>query len=274
MWPETLASTGMMPSITVAKFVSRVAKLIYQRAAAITVISEGFKHNLIGKGVSADKIHVVPNWADEDVYRPVEPDEALAAEHGLKGRFNIMYGGNLGAAQAMGNVLETAALLRDLPQIQFVLIGDGMEAESLERTARQRGLDNVRFVKQQPAERMPHFFALADVLLIHLKSDPLFEITIPGKTTAYLACGRPILCAVPGDAAEVVQQAGAGVTCPPEDPYMLAQAVRDLYMMPSAQREVMGKAGRREFLAKYTRAVLMRRYEEVIDEVAKKKLAR
>ena len=110
--------------------------------------------------------------------------------------------------------------------------------------------------------------ALADVLLVHLKRDPLFEITIPGKTLAYLACGRPIMGVVAGDPADVIRQAGAGIICPQEDPAALAQTVRSLYAMPPAEREAMGRAGRRAFLANYTRRVLVDRYEALFQEMA------
>lgn len=269
MWPETLAATGTVTSRRMVRWVARLAQFIYHRAAAITVISPGFKRNLVAKGIPTEKIHMIPNWADEDIYRPMPRDEALAAEYGLKGRFNVIYAGNLGAAQALDNVLAAAALLQDLPEIQFLLIGDGVDEYRLRESARQRRLESVRFIGRQPAARMPHFFALADALLVHLKSDPLFEITIPSKTIAYLASGRPILSCVSGDAAEVVQGAGAGLVCPPEDPAALMQAVRDLYGMPAEQREAMGQSGRRAFLAKYTRAVSIDRYEALLCEVAK-----
>lgn len=271
MWPETLAATGMVMSSSAARTISTLAKFIYRQASAITVISKGFKQNLISKGVPADNIHVIPNWANEEIYHPVPSDEALAAEYGMKGKFNIVYGGNLGAAQAMHRVFESAALLRDLKDIQFVFIGDGMEAVNLRAAARERKLDNVRFIKQQPEERMPHFFALADVLLVHLKRDPLFEITIPSKTIAYLACGRPILSTVPGDAAEVINSARAGLTCAPEDPDALALAVRELYTMPESQRLAMGNEGRRAFLKNYTRRVLVDSYEALFDRIARRK---
>lgn len=275
MWPETLAATGMLPSARVASWMAALAHFIYQRATAITVISPGFKRNLIEKGVRGNKIHVIPNWADEDVYRPVardsEQEVALAAEYGLSEHFNVMFGGNMGAAQAMENVLNAAERLRDTRALQFVLIGDGVDADRLQQIAHERDLHNVRFIGRQPAERMPQFFALADVLLVHLKRDPLFEITIPSKTIAYLACGRPILCTVPGDAADVVRSAGAGVICPPEDPVALAQAVRGLYAMPESQREAMGEAGRRAFLESYTRSVLVDRYEALFAQVAQMK---
>lgn len=268
MWPETVAASGMMSSERAMAWLSRLAQFVYRQAAAITVISPGFKRNLITKGVPTEKIHVIPNWADEEIYRPVLRDEALAAEHGLAGRFNVIYGGSMGAAQGLHNVIEAATLLRDLPEVQFVFIGDGVDQDVLRQVVRERGLDNVRFLGRQPAKEMPRFFALADVLLVHLKSDPLFEITIPGKTIAYLACGRPILCVVEGDAANVVRDAGAGLVCPPEDPAALAQAVRHLLTMPAEQREVMGQAGRRAFLANYTRRILVDRYEALFKEVA------
>jgi glycosyltransferase involved in cell wall biosynthesis len=270
MWPETLAATGMLPSPRAARWIGRLARFIYARAAAITVISPGFKRNLIEKGVPADKIHVIPNWADEDVYYPAARDEALAVEYGLVRRFNIVYGGNLGAAQAMDNVLNAAALLRDTPEVQFVLIGDGVDATALQAAAQVRGLNNVCFVGRQPAERMPGFYALADALLVHLKRDPLFEITIPSKTIAYLACGRPIISCVAGDAAEVIQSAEAGIVCPPGDPDALARAVRELQATPESRRRAMGDAGRRAFLENYTRRVLVDRYESLLSDIAER----
>lgn len=268
MWPETVVSTGMLSEGPATRLLAMFAQFIYARASAITVISPGFRKNLIAKGVPPEKIHVIPNWADEDLYRPVPRNEKLALEYGLTGRFNIMYGGNIGAAQALGNLLEAAQLLSDRPQLQFVLIGDGLEAAALRRQAEERGLNNIRFIDHQPAERMPQFFALADLLLTHLKRDHLFSITIPSKTLAYLACGRPILAAVEGDAANVVREAGAGIVCQPEDPVALAQAVCTLLDTPAEVRERMGQAGRQAFLQLYTRRVLIDHYETIFSNLA------
>lgn len=270
MWPETLAATGMVTASQITAVTAALARRLYNQAACITVISPGFKHNLLAKGVPADKIQVIPNWADEDVFRPLPRDEALAAAHGMSGRFNVVYGGNLGAAQALENVLTAAELLRSQPDIQIVLIGDGLAAAELQQQAAARGLGNLRFIGQQPAERMAHFFALADALLVHLKRDPLFEITIPSKTLAYLACGRPIVAAVAGDAAEVVRAAGAGVVCAPEDPAALARTIRALAALPPAERERMGASGRAAFLAGYTRAVLVDQYERLFERIARR----
>lgn len=269
LWPETLEVTEMVSSERVLRWVGRMAEFFYTRAAAITVISPGFKRHLVARGVPTGKIHVIPNWADEDIYRLVPPDPLLARLHGLAGRFNVVYAGNIGPGQALGTVLDAAATLTDLPDAQFVLIGDGMDRARLEQAAARRGLTNVRFLPHQPAYRMPHLLALADVLLVHLKRDPLYEVTIPSKTLAYLACGRPILCAVAGDAATVVHDAGAGVICPPQDPPAMARAVRELHAMPAHVRGAMGAAGRSAFVSRYTRQVLVERYEALMREVGR-----
>lgn len=271
MWPETLVSTGMMKSSIGLAILRRFARFVYSRATAITVSSPGFKRNLVAKGVPAKKIHMIPNWADETIYRPVPRDPELAERYGFSGRFNIVFGGNMGFAQGLDTVIEAAKLLSDLPQVQFVLIGDGVDKDRLEQMVSQQRVRNVKFLGRQPEERMPGFFALANVLLVHLKRDPLFEITIPGKTGAYMACGRPILMAVAGDAADVVRDAGAGLTCTPQDPKALATAVRTLYTMPMAERERMGQAGREAFLKHYTRSVLMDRYEVLFEDIVSAK---
>ncbi|MGH9603531.1 MAG: glycosyltransferase family 4 protein, partial [Terriglobales bacterium] len=224
MWPETVAATAMLSNGLALGVLASLARFVYRRAAAVTVVSPGFRENLIAKGVPPHKVHLIPNWADDDLYHPLSPDLKLAEEFGLNGRFNVMFAGNLGAAQGLEHVLAAAARLRDLPEIQFVIVGSGLAEPALRAQAEAEGLASVRFLGQHPATRMVHFLALADVLLVHLRRDPLFDITIPSKTLAYLACGRPILSATSGDAADVVREAGAGLVCPPEDAEALAQA--------------------------------------------------
>lgn len=277
MWPETIIATEMLEEGRIADWLEALGRFIYKRAAAITVISPGFKRLLIEKGVPKEKVHFLPNWAEEKVYRPLPRDEALAREFGFSDRFNIVFGGTMGPAQALDTVLEAAARLRDFPAIQFVLIGGGVEETRLRQKAASMNLPNVAFIGWQPEEMMPRFFALADVLLLHLRRDPLFEITIPGKTFVYLACGRPILCAVAGDTAEIVREAGAGLLCPPEDAGAMARTVRTFYAMPEAEKRALAERGRRAHLARYSRAVQVNRHEELLlraRDSAKTKISR
>jgi glycosyltransferase involved in cell wall biosynthesis len=267
MWPDTLSATGMIDNRRALAAVGWAAKRIYRRAAAISVIAPGMKANLIEKGIAADKVHVIPNWADEVHYFPTERDPALGEQHALDGKFNVIFGGNMGPAQGLRTVIEAAVLLRDMEDVQFVLIGDGLELDDLRAQVRARGLHNVRFIDRQPPEAMPGFFAWADALLVHLTDDALFSITIPSKTMAYLAVGRPVICAVNGDGADVIRNASAGLTCPPGDASALAEAVRALYSMPPTAREALGQSGRQTYVEQYRREIAVDRYEAIFEDI-------
>jgi len=271
MWPETLRATGMVRSEKVLGIVGRFAKWIYRRAAAIRVISPGFRENLLDKGVPAEKVQVISNWVDTDFYRPVPADPALANRLGFSGRFNVLYAGSIGPAQGLSTVLSAASLLRDVPQVQFVLAGDGIDRQRLQNEAQQQGLTNVRFLGRLPPEEMPGIYALADVLLIHLRADPLFRITIPHKTFTYMASGKPVLAAVEGDVAAVVQSAEAGFTCPPDDAAAMAAGVRRLLALSEAERRRLGDQGRQAACQLYGREPLVRQIACLLErEVAKR----
>lgn len=270
LWPDTLIASGVAADSRAIRWLEGVAAKVYRAASAIVVQSPGFRTKLIGRGVPAEKLVFVPNWADEDLFRPVARDPEVGASYGLRGRFNVMFAGNMGPAQALDTVLQAAALLTGLPEVQVVLVGDGVCYERLKTES--RGLTNLRFLGRKPAGEMAGLYAWADVLLIHLRDEPLFRITIPGKTMSYLACGRPVLCAVAGDASQIVSDAKAGLLCPPENPEALAQAIRDLYRMPAEQREELGANGRMEFLRKYTKKVLVDTYERLLTDVAARRV--
>lgn len=269
MWPETVAASGMMDTSLIIRSLGALAKFAYKRAAAITVISKGFKANLINKGVPEEKITVIPNWGDDTIYSPVERDPAFGDQHGLNGYFNVIFAGTMGPAQNLQTVIQAAERLQDLPKFQFVLIGDGLDLPDLKAAAAEKNLSNVRFIERQPADKMPQFFAWGDVMLVQLRSDPLFHMTIPSKTLAYLACACFIVCAVPGDGSEVVEQAGAGLTCAPDDPQALADTLRRAYALPAAERQAMGQAGRAAFLERFNRAHLVDDYESLFKRLIK-----
>ena len=264
IWPEAVVASGMMTEGRAAKTISAVQKFLYARATRIAVPSPGYRKNLIGKGVSPDKIEVVPNWADTEVYRPARYDEELAGKLGLKGGFNVIFAGNLGILQALDTVIAAADRLRENPDIRFVFAGSGVEESRLRSLAEERGLRNVHFLGRLPHEQMAKIYSIADVLLVHLKKVPLFEITIPSKTFAYLACAKPLLMAVEGDAADLIDSVGAGLSCPPEDASALAAAVKTLYEMPADRRRMMGVAGREYFLEHFTLDIVAGTYERLL----------
>ena len=264
MWPETLSATGMVTNATALRAVGRFAKLVYDKAAAICVISPGFRENLIKKRVSGEKVHVISNWVDPDSYHVADPDPDLARKIGLNNRFSVMFAGIIGEAQGLEVVLEAAKLLSDLKDVQFVLVGDGVALPRLRQMANDQNVNNVSFLGRFPQETMPALYALADVLLVHLKDDPLFSITIPHKTLTYLASAKPIIAAVAGDTSDVVTQAGAGIACPPSNPEALAEAVRELYYSQRSELERMGRRGRQAARTLYSREHLVSLIEAVL----------
>lgn len=272
MWPETLAASNIMrPGWKLRILYGSIdycLRIVYRMAAAIIVISAGFKRNLISKNVPANKIHVIPNWTDSELYRSLPKDSKIAEKWRLADRFNVIFGGNMGLAQNLRNVLFAAEKLKDLPKIQFVFIGDGVEYERLVQIARDRKITNVAFIGRQPTAQMPYFFALADILLVSLAKSPIFDITVPSKITAYMACKKPILCCASGDAADIIRDSGAGAICPPDDPDALSSVVRELYNMPQGALVDMGESAYRAFLSKYQKSVLISKYESVFNDVA------
>lgn len=272
LWPETLGATGMLHNRHALAFVGWFADWIYRRAAAIIVISPGFRQNLVKKGVPETKIHVVSNWVDIDHYCPVAADTGLGAHLNLDGRFNVMFAGGMGKAQGLDTVMRAAELLRSNSRIQFVFVGSGVEAPHLRAMAANLGLDNVRFLGQYPEASMPAILALADVMLVHLRDDPLFRITVPHKIFTYAASGKPILCAVSGDAAELVKAIGGGLACPPGDPTALAAAVQEFYELPEQDRRDMGERGRKAAVELYSQPVLVAQIANILEAVAAKRL--
>jgi glycosyltransferase involved in cell wall biosynthesis len=161
-------------------------------------------------------------------------------------------------------VVESGALLRDLPEVQLVLIGDGVEYTGLVELAKERRLLNVRFLGRRPPEMMAKLYALADVLLVHLKPDVLSEVSIPSKTFAYMASGRPVLMAVQGEATRFVVENGFGIAAPPSSPHQLAAVVRRLHAMSPEERSRMGSAGCANYRAKYSAEVQVPRMEALL----------
>lgn len=274
MWPEMVASSGMVQSGRIVKMLGALARRVYEKASAISVISPGFKENLVGKGVAAGKIHVIPNWGDETNYGVLPRDEELGRRHGLTGRFNVMFAGNMGPAQDLEVLLAAAERVKDEPDIQFVLIGDGLSLPALRSRVEDRKLDNVMFVDRQPPAAMPAFLAWGDAMLVQLRDEPLFKMTIPSKILAYMGSGRPVLCAVGGDAEDVIKDSGAGVTCPPGNADALARAVVTMARMDPVERENLGKAGRRAFEQRFSQTVLLERYEALFRAIASRQTHR
>jgi colanic acid biosynthesis glycosyl transferase WcaI len=267
MWPETLTATGMISNTYFLSIIDKIATFVYSKSAAITVISPGFKRNLISKGVPENKVKIIYNWAYEGEFKLASYDDGLAEQLGLKNCFNILYAGNMGPAQGMNNVIEAASLLTEIKDLKFVLLGSGIDKYNLEMQVAKKNLHNVRFLQRIPMEKMPTIYSMVNAVMVHLTNDPLFEITIPGKTQSTLLSGKPIIACVNGDAAELVLRAKAGIAVRAMNPVGLADACRQLYHMTPEERESMGMNGRTFYFKNLSPDIQIPKYEELFEEL-------
>ena len=227
MWPDTLRATGMLSNARALRVVGRLCEWVYHRVDQIVVLSPGFKRLLVQRGVPEAKVSVIFNWADEpSLSVPADEVPTLFAGHD---RFFILFAGNIGKAQALDTVVQAAELLQmQGSRICWVMLGGGVEVERLKVEVTRRQLNNLVFLPAVPMAKVGAYLQAADALLVHLRKDPLFEITIPSKTQAYMFVGKPLLMAVNGDAADLVRQSGCGVVAESESPQALVQAAQTL----------------------------------------------
>ena len=258
MWPDSLAATGMVNNGYFIRFVGWLCQFLYRRVDHIIVQSEGFRRLLIDRGVPDQKISVILNWADETEVEPL-PERARGYEP--NDNFRVLFAGNLGTAQGLETVIDAANLLhKSEEKIKIYFLGSGVALESLKAKVEDLKLTNVRFLPRVGLDEVQNYLAGADCLLVHLNSSPLFKITIPSKTQAYLRAGKPIIMAMDGDAAELVLKAEAGVVCSPGKPAELAEAINKVFHLSPQSRLEMGEAGRRF----YDRELTLKSYLEVL----------
>lgn len=265
LWPETLAAIGVVKSPRVLAWVGHLVRFIYNRCALVLGQSKGFLGSIAKYCTDRKKIRYFPSWAEE-----VFTDSAVqpAAEVPvLTDAFNVVFAGNIGEAQDMPAVLEAAERLKDDKTIRWIIVGDGRKSEWLQAEVLNRGLqERVLLPGRFPVERMPSFYAHADALLVSLKRDPVFSMTIPGKVQSYLMAGVPLVGMLDGEGAAVIRDANAGMTCDAGDGAGLAKAVLALAAMPSDERRQLGLNGRAYAEKEFGRAALMDRLENLLNE--------
>ncbi|MGR6331147.1 glycosyltransferase family 4 protein [Sphingomonas sp. XXL09] len=241
LWPDTLAATGMVDNRRILQLVGWWTNFALRRAARIVVLSDGFKRRLAERKIAAP-IAVVPNWAPPEIAALAQSSSPPAIRNGEP--FRILFAGNMGKAQGLGTVIDAACLLKKRGvDAEFVMIGGGVEVEQLREQAETLAPGAITFHPPRHPSRMGEMFEQADALLVHLRDDPLFEITIPSKMQAYLAMGKPILLGVKGDAAAMLARAGAGLSFTPQDPEALSNTIMSLMAMSPEDRARMGEAG-------------------------------
>lgn len=237
IWPDSVTTAGFIrPSRALRAIEAALNYFVnasYRLANAVVVISPGAEQLLARRGLSPAKIHVVHNWADESIMRPVERPNLLRARLSLpEDAFILMYAGSMGPAQFLDSVVRAVALAK--PRTHLVLVGDGVSRGSLEELGSSVAYRRVHFLDPVPIGDVAALMAEADAQLISLAPDPLFEVTMPSKVQSVLACGSVCIASALGDAARTVEAAG-GRAVTPGDEAMLATAINELAMLPDAE---------------------------------------
>ena len=265
LWPETLVALGVVRSPLVLGLVGHMVRFIYNRCTLVLGQSRGFLGSIALHCDEKSKIRYFPNWA-EDVFSDSAVQPAPEVPEWPDG-FTVVFAGNIGEAQDMPAVLDAAESLKDNAKIRWIIVGDGRNFKWLQSDVARRGLDKkVLLPGRFPVERMPSFYAHAAALLVSLKRDSVFSMTIPGKLQSYLMAGIPLLGMLDGEGAAIIRDAQAGLTCNAGDGTGLTKAVLALAAMPPEDRNQLGLNGRKYAQEEFGRTQLMDRMDALLTE--------
>ncbi|MBS1850841.1 MAG: glycosyltransferase family 4 protein [Acidobacteria bacterium] len=268
LWPESLSAVGVGGENSwLQRSLRRVAGFLYRHSQRIVIVSPAFRDVLTQRWrVPSEKIALVENGVETDLFRPQSAD-VLRRELGLEGKFTVCYIGTMGMAHGLETLLDSAATLQQsAPHIHFLLIGEGAEKARIQALAENRGLHNVRFLAQQPREKIPAYISACDASLVLLKKTDLFKTVIPTKMLEFMACARPVVLAVDGQARQIVENAHAGVFVEPESASGLCRAILNLAANPSLCK-VLGANGRWYIQQHLSRQRTAMDYLEICEEL-------
>ncbi|WP_334140963.1 glycosyltransferase family 4 protein [Rhabdothermincola sp.] len=268
LWPAIFVELGVLTNPTLIRLLERAELAAYRAAAAVVVVSEGFREDLVRRGVSPSKVHVIRNGVDLGEFRPRDPADPTPGTMGIRSRWGaapddvvVLYAGAHGLSHGLTTLAEAAALVRDAP-LRFVCVGEGAAKRELRARVDELRLNSFLLAPGVPHEQVPDLLAAADICVVPLRDVPLFASFIPSKIFEYLAAGKAVVGAVRGEAREILCAAGA-VVVDPDDPAALAQALRDLGSDPQ-RRAAMGRQGRDYVERNFDRRQLAQRYRDIL----------
>jgi len=271
--PDLSIQSGILRNPLAIRFAQALEKWVYRVSDHIVVIGEGFRRNLLDKGVPAEKMTILPNWVDTDFLKPLPKDNPVARKYGLQDKFVVMYSGTISISSnlALERVLEAAGRLKGEEDLLFVIVGEGLKKDSLLEKARGLGLDNVRFLPFQPYEDLPNLLASSDVLLVPLDSEKS-QLSVPSKLYNFLAAGRPILgLATPdSEVAALIRETDCGAVAAPDDREGFAETLLGLMRDPESLRR-MARNGRYYVAANFAKDNILAGYDALLSSPFRKR---
>ena len=269
LWPESLAAVGMGDSNSLLhRSLARVAGFLYKNSDHVVVVTRAFEEYLTEHWhVPPEKISVVENGVETDLFSPNSSNGDLRRKLGAEGKFVVCYIGTMGMAHGLDTLVEAAAKLQTAaPSVVLLLVGEGAEKERIIGSARSRGLKNIIFVDQQPREKIPAYICASDACLVLLKNTEIFKTVIPTKMLEFMSCARPVILGVDGQAREIVNEADSGIVIEPENSADLAKAISRL-AANSSLCDLLGRNGRQYVLKHFSRQEKAATYVRVLEEL-------
>lgn len=271
LWPESVQSAGNLNTSIIPKFLLPFVKFTYNNCDKILVSSPGFIQSIKGKNIKSKKIDFFPQWA-EPIFKKIDyPKNSLSMLP--KGSFVVMFAGNIGEAQGFPAILEAAKILKNNKKIQWVIIGSGRKEKWVKDKINELGLDDVfHMIGRLPLSDMPNYYAQASAMLISLKKEHIFSITIPAKLQSYLACAKPILAMIDGSTSNIVNNYKAGLTCNSEDANKLSKNILSMSEMSNSDIDQFGQNAYNLYLEKFERNKLFLKLEDIFSQLINKKV--
>lgn len=259
LWPASLAAGGVQETSPIYKAFGWISGKLYRKADRILITSRMFEGYLKEKfGITEDRVEYLPQYADNRFDRLPERE--------ADGFVNLVFAGNVGAAQSLDTVLQAAKLLEHRQELRWHIVGDGSELDHLKQMARDLELENVIFHGRRALDEMPEFYAMADAMLVTLTADPFISLTLPGKVQTYMAAGKPILAAADGEIPNVIRRSGCGFCVGAGDAQGLAAATEQF--LACEDKEKLGENARQYYMNHFTRTMFMNHLERVLKEFA------
>lgn len=263
LWPESAVVLGELKNRWARRLAERLERVLYRKADRITVVVPGFRSKIEARSGQMNKVEEITNGVDAEVFVPDVRADPHRKKWDLEDKFVVLFSGNHGLAQGLSSVMEAAELLMDYRDIVFLFVGEGVEKDALLRRKIERSLDRTIFLEAQPHSRMPSIISLSDVCLVPLKKNDLFRNALPSKMFEYMACGRPIVLSIQGEAEILIREANAGIAVEPENAEVIAEAVLKLYRDESLRR-TLGRNGRIYVAQKFSRKQIARKLEGLL----------
>jgi glycosyltransferase involved in cell wall biosynthesis len=265
LWPAIFVELGVLSNRRLIRLLERMELWAYGQATEVVVVSEGFRQNLISRGVPPEKVTTIRNGADVDRFTPNgDPAPGRRRLGAADGEVLALYLGAHGVSHGLDTVVDAATLLSGTPgpPVRIALVGEGAKRSELIAQVERLEASNVAMYPGVPREEVPELLAAADICLVPLRDVPLFSTFIPSKIFEYFASGKAVVGALRGEAAAILND-GGGLVVEPGDTTALADAIAELANDPE-RRTAMGVTARHYVTANFDRRHLATHYRAIL----------